>query len=354
MRCPRLTELPSPPAGKTGWPWTEETPPCPGTLPDGRPWPRISIVTPSFNQGQFIEETIRSVLLQGYPDLEYIVIDGGTADQSVEIIRKYAPWLAYWVSEKDRGQSHAINKGWARATGELLAWLNSDDTYLPKALAQVAGIWVQDDKAVAIVGAFHVTDAESHLLGSPSCPRMPQPGPLDLTLFDHESWMLPQQSAFWPRGALDQVGRFVREDLHYTMDRELYYRLCRTGRLSLTTEALATYRHHGTSKCDSMILKAFREGPKALAYCFTGNGPDNLRRQQVGRWRIAQGHFKYASRCPSRLGKLWHLAAAGVLRPSYVLRFGFCKHWLDAVFLYRPLRWFYGRLTGRATELPPG
>src|SRR5512140_3007798 len=135
MRCPTLSELPTSPPGKTGWPWTEESPQMTDALPDGLPWPCVSIVTPSYNQAQFIEETIRSVLLQGYPDLEYIIIDGGSMDSSVEIIRKYELWLAYWVSEKDSGQSHAINKGMKTATGEVVAWLNSDDTLTPDALA---------------------------------------------------------------------------------------------------------------------------------------------------------------------------------------------------------------------------
>ena len=100
-------------------------------MPDGRPWPRMSIVTPSYNQGQFIEETIRSVLLQSYPDLEYIVIDGGSTDESVEIIKKYVEWLAFWVSEPDRGQSDAINKGLTISKGDFLAYLNSDDAYRP-------------------------------------------------------------------------------------------------------------------------------------------------------------------------------------------------------------------------------
>src|SRR6266487_3806537 len=112
MRCPNLNELPPPPPGKVGWPWTEEAPcvsdqnPRPSeALDHNRVWPRVSIVTPSFNQARFLEETIRSVLLQGYPNLEYIMIDGGSADESVEIIGRYEKHLAYWVSEKDRGQS---------------------------------------------------------------------------------------------------------------------------------------------------------------------------------------------------------------------------------------------------------
>src|SRR5262249_23733413 len=98
MRCPPLDDLPPPPPGKTGWPWTVESLQLPDAMPDGRPWPRISIVTPSYNQGQFIEETIRSVLLQGYPDLEYIIMDGGSNDESQQVIQKYHPWLSYYRS----------------------------------------------------------------------------------------------------------------------------------------------------------------------------------------------------------------------------------------------------------------
>src|SRR5213592_2149932 len=129
ISVPCLVDLPAPPWGKSGWPWTVESPQLTDTRPDGYPWPRISIVTPSYNQGQFIEETIRSVLLQGYPNLEYIVIDGGSTDESIAILRKYEKWIAHWVSERDKGQSEAINKGFAQATGEIFAWLNSDDVY---------------------------------------------------------------------------------------------------------------------------------------------------------------------------------------------------------------------------------
>ena len=119
-------------------------------MPDGSPWPRVSIVTPSYNHGQFIEETIRSVLLQGYPNIEYIIIDGGSSDETLDIIRKYEPWLTHWVSEPDMGQSHAINKGFARCSGDVVAWLNSDDEYLPGTLG-IVGHYMEKNPAADIV-----------------------------------------------------------------------------------------------------------------------------------------------------------------------------------------------------------
>ncbi|MGQ0603596.1 MAG: glycosyltransferase family 2 protein, partial [Anaerolineales bacterium] len=124
------------------------------------PLPRLSIITPSFNQAQFLEATLRSVLDQHYPNLEYLVIDGGSTDDSVAIIQRYADRLAYWVSEKDRGQSDAINKGLARATGEIVAWLNSDDTYLPGALAAQAGYLCAHTDVEVVYGDCVYTDAD--------------------------------------------------------------------------------------------------------------------------------------------------------------------------------------------------
>jgi len=120
--------------GAKGWPLTNVLDGDYEKVIGRQVWPKISIITPSYNQGRYLEKTIRSVLLQGYPNLEYLVVDGGSNDKSVEIIKKYEPWIDYWISEKDSGQSHAINKGIEKSSGDLLGWLNSDDYLLQGAL----------------------------------------------------------------------------------------------------------------------------------------------------------------------------------------------------------------------------
>ena len=142
MHYSNIADLPYPPPNKTGWPWLY------GKAPVFDPnletkWPKISIVTPCYNHGEFIEETIRSVLLQGYPNLEYIIIDGGSSDNSVAIIKKYQPWLAYWVSEPEQGEYNAINKGFSRLSGDIMAWINSSDMYYPSAFRTVSEIFSQ-------------------------------------------------------------------------------------------------------------------------------------------------------------------------------------------------------------------
>jgi len=130
-----IKSLPSSP-NKTGWPWSVEV--SGDVYKSKSDWPKISIVTPSYNQGEFIEETIRSILLQNYPNLEYIIIDGGSTDNTVEVIKKYQPWITYWVSEPDKGQANAINKGLEKSTGQIFNWINSDDYLSPNALQVIA------------------------------------------------------------------------------------------------------------------------------------------------------------------------------------------------------------------------
>jgi glycosyltransferase involved in cell wall biosynthesis len=138
MLCPQLHDLPDPPPGKTGWPWTEGSRQLAAAPAGHGPWPRVTVITPSFNQGQFLEETIRSVLLQGYPNLEYLVLDGGSTDNSIEVIKRYSPWMTYWVSEPDGGQSAAITRGLTMGTGLFATWINSDDMLYQNALVEHA------------------------------------------------------------------------------------------------------------------------------------------------------------------------------------------------------------------------
>ncbi len=244
MRCPSLSELPPPPPGKTGWPWTEESPQLPDALPDGAPWPSISVVTPSYNQAQFVEETLRSVLLQGYPDLEYIVIDGGSADGSLDIIRKYEKWLAHWVSEPDRGQSDAINKGFTRASGDFVAWLNSDDTYQPGALARVGETLGADRAKSVVYGICNRVDRQGHIQRVVKSPHVTQD-----TLIRYWNGISPppQQTVFFRRNILDKVG-LLNCDMHLAMDHDLWLRIAEEHQFHYIAHPLATYRIYDESK----------------------------------------------------------------------------------------------------------
>jgi glycosyltransferase involved in cell wall biosynthesis len=255
MRCPTLNELPPPPPDKTGWPWTTESEQLPETMPDGSPWPRVSIVTPSYNQAQFIEETIRSVLLQGYPDLEYIIIDGGSTDGSVEIIRKYDPWLAYWVSERDEGQSEAINKGWQRASGKVLAWLNSDDTYEPDALGHTAKAFLKYPEAILVYGKIVIVDqqgeAESVIGGEYSGDR--------LVRFWRDGFPgISQPASFFHSRILTDVG-MLNEQLNYLMDYDYFLRADSAGSFCFVDQRLARFRLQDSSKTSSGWFHFIRE-----------------------------------------------------------------------------------------------
>lgn len=251
MRCPTLSELPAPPTGKAGWPWTEESRQLPDAMPDGRPWPRVSIVTPSYNQGQFIEETIRSVLLQGYSNLEYIIIDGGSTDNSVDIIRKYAPWLAHWESEADRGQSHALNKGFQQTTGEIMAWLNSDDLYYSDTLAYVALRLSQPNHEI-LIGAMNKVEIRQ---GKVEFVKRSSPYEGNrvhvFPIFSNgrcEDFHFIQPPMFWRRALWNRAGN-LDERYHYIMDREWIMRaLANDARLLTVEKVLARFAVHPESK----------------------------------------------------------------------------------------------------------
>ena len=333
MRCPTLSQLPPPPTGKTGWPWTEESPQILETGPEGQVYPRISVITPSYNQGSFLEETIRSVLLQGYPDLEYFIMDGNSKDESNEIIRKYEPWLKYWESKPDRGQSHAINKGWARASGDLIAYLNSDDFYFPSTLQTVTEAWTNNGNVSMITGGIAFTDAISNVRNERK-PFLKGESPVDLSLLEPMDWNLPQQSTFFVTEHLDQVGRMLREDLHYTMDRELMYRMCRSGMVVILQDTLAGDRQHPDSKRLSQTIPMYQEDAAALDYCTWGGEREKNRRKLIARWRLAQGHYHFADRAPNTLSTIFHLFLAVYYRPSYLRQYGFKKAILQTIGLF--------------------
>lgn len=180
--------------------------------------PKISVVTPSFNQAEFLERTIKSVLNQGYPNLEYIIIDGGSTDGSVDIIRKYQSQLAYWVSESDKGQSHAINKGLRRATGDWVAWQNSDDIYYSGVFSKLAQMAGKNPGTNLIVGNMLLVDTNDQILRDI---RYVWPCHKAMLV---EGMLLANQASFWRREVHQEIG-WMDEDLHFSFDFEWFLRL---------------------------------------------------------------------------------------------------------------------------------
>jgi glycosyltransferase involved in cell wall biosynthesis len=213
-------------------------------------WPRVSIISPSLNQHEFIEETIRSVLEQGYPDLEYIIIDGGSSDGSVDIIRHYERQLSYWVSEPDRGQAHAINKGLRLATGEIVAYLNSDDVYFSEALVTVAGAFVNNPKAQWLCSRCLAQDERSHTT-SVLKPEVPNDPARWLFKPSGQPYCFPQPGVFLRKSLMGDLGEF-REDLPYSFDYEYFQRILFAGLRPLELDATtAMFRVHDASKTGS-------------------------------------------------------------------------------------------------------
>jgi glycosyltransferase involved in cell wall biosynthesis len=242
MPCPRLADLPSPPVGRTGWPWTEESGLGAAPAPPGG-WPSITVVVPSYQQGEFLEETLRSVLLQGYPRLELLVMDGGSKDTSVEVIRRYERWIAGWVSERDGGQSAAINKGWRRSSGELVTWLNSDDLLLPGWAGEMARVMAGDQAIDLAFCDVQVVDRSSR----PTWVyRGHVPSVEEMVLYWKTTFA--QQGFLLRRRVLEACG-YVDESLHFTMDTEYWLRLLVAGRkLTAVPRTLGAFRVHEAAK----------------------------------------------------------------------------------------------------------
>jgi len=217
--------------------------------------PKISVITPSYNQGNFLEETICSVLDQNYSNLEYIIIDGGSTDNSVEIIKKYEKYLAYWVSEKDRGQTHAINKGFKKATGDIVGWMNSDDFYYKNTFQYVSSAYVKTNgKFDVYFGNKDNVDADGNVIRANLYP------PFNINGICYtENMNISNQSALWKRYLFQKIG-YLDEDIHFAMDFEFFLRMAINGasfyHIDETLGALRMYEDNKSSDQEWLKVKS--------------------------------------------------------------------------------------------------
>lgn len=239
MSSPGLLGLiPPPPVGRTGWPWQVETSPPPDAATVA--WPRITIVMPSYQQAAFVEEGLRSVLLQNYPNLEFIVNDGGSHDGSAEIITRYAPFLAHTQSARDRGQGDAINQGFDRATGDIVGWLNSDDFYLPGALFAVAREFLRGTPEIVYGDALNLFEADHRALQY-------WQGYWITRGFLQFGGLFSSHAIFWRRA----VHVRLWDKLNCNVDGELWQRLVPGRRLRYLPLPLGICRIHGETKSNA-------------------------------------------------------------------------------------------------------
>jgi glycosyltransferase involved in cell wall biosynthesis len=247
---------------KTTWPWISRITDFPERMPDGKKWPKISIITPSFNQGNFIEETIRSIVMQGYPDLEYIVMDGGSRDNTVDVLKKYDHSITKWVSEPDKGQTHAINKGIKYATGEIIAYLNSDDLYLPESL-KIAALYLTSHPDVSMVyGNILQIDKKGDVIEREETDD-----------FDYDrllSWIIyvPQPATFIRGTIVHEIGLFD-ENLNLGMDQDYWVRIGLDHTIHHIREYLACARMYPEIKSKSQYLEYIHEHTYILDKLFS-------------------------------------------------------------------------------------
>jgi glycosyltransferase involved in cell wall biosynthesis len=226
--------------------------------------PLVSIVTPSLNQARYLEAAIQSVVAQDYPNIEYILIDGGSTDGSLEIIQKYAGQLAYWISEPDKGQTDAINKGFARAAGQYMAWLNADDAYLPHAVSEAVDFLETHPRIGLVYGDANYIDEHGRVIG-----RFPATH-TDYRRLRQGYVHIPQQAAFWRADLWRQIGP-LDPSFYFAMDYDLWVRLASVSELYYHPDTWANFRLHGDSKT---MLEDDRCWPEMI----------RVHRREGGRW----------------------------------------------------------------------
>jgi len=204
-------------------------------------YPRLTVITPSFNQAQFLERTILSVISQNYPNLEYFVVDGGSTDGTIDIIRQYESHISWWVSEPDNGQAHAINKGLRRATGEWVGWQNSDDIYYPSSLYSLAFHINRFPSSGLIIGNMSLIDLDDHLIRNIIYVK-----PTYHSLLA-EGMVLSNQASFWRHSLHKDLG-FLTENLHYSFDYEWFLRLTSQCDAVYVNKIWGALRQHGETK----------------------------------------------------------------------------------------------------------
>ncbi len=228
------------------------------------PSPRISIVTPSFNQGHFIEETILSIINQDYPDIEYIVIDGGSTDNTVEIIKKYSDKIKYWVSEKDKGQADALNKGFVHATGDICCYLNSDDCFYPGAFKEIARVFAETN--AKWVASSSVVSEQSNIHS-----RIWPPDVASFPFFVNQQ-TFPQQGVFWKRDAVSLP--FFDADFFYAMDHDLFCKLYdKYGPPATTNVITSFFRVQANSKTTLFEQRLVSDMDKTRARYLASSDP---------------------------------------------------------------------------------
>lgn len=266
--------------------------------------PKISVVTPSYNQVAFLEQTLRSVLDQDYSNVEYLVIDGGSTDGSVDVIRRHASRLAYWTSEADGGQADALARGFRRATGDVLCWLNSDDVLLPGALSRVADYFAKNPQAEALSGGAYYVDSFGRPLGGwfGTYTLGVQATHDRLRYYDQDGVF--QQATFWKRSAYEAVGG-IDDKLQFVMDHDLFVRLASRRRFGRLPQLLACFRLHDDCK-SNRIQHVRREETAVLRrrYAFTSKP-----------W-----WFRRAMYCAYRASSLGRKTWLGLLRASGVVK----------------------------------
>lgn len=282
-----LRDLPKPPTGKHGWPWDDSFGFPRQELGHGTS-PKVVIVTPSFNQAIFIEETIRSVILQGYSNLEYWVMDGGSTDGTKDVLEKYTPWLTGWKSGPDQGQTDAINKVWSSISGEFYGWINSDDMFAQGALHHLVSYFKEHPEVGYVYGDLEIINEESEITGLRSN------RPFDFLQLVKEAGWISQPGSLISGKALEQIG-LLDSELRLQMDLDLWFRAGLYYKFGHIAKPLARYRKHAFTKTKTQQSRAAYEIIYIYRKLFdTINLPKEMR--EVEPYAFASAHLYAAYR----------------------------------------------------------